>query len=35
MKLFARYQKCTEAYARLFAAGFPLSRLTVRAYPAT
>ena len=35
MKLFARYQKCTEAYARLFAAGFPLSRLTVRAHPAT
>ena len=34
MKLFARYRKCTEAYARLFAAGFPLSRLTVQAHPA-
>ena len=34
MKLFARYRKCTEAYVRLFAAGFPLSRLTVQAHPA-
>lgn len=34
MKRFALYRKCTEAYARLFAAGFPLSRLTVQAHPA-
>ena len=31
LRLFARYRKCTEAYIRLFAQGFPLSRLTVRA----
>lgn len=30
-RLFARYKKCTEAYVRLFASGYPLSRLTVRA----
>lgn len=30
-RLFDRYRKCTEAYVRLFAAGCPLSRLTVRA----
>lgn len=30
-QLFARYKKCTEAYVRLFASGYPLSRLTVRA----
>lgn len=30
-RLFARYKKCTEAYMRLFAAGYPLSRLTVKA----
>ncbi|MBR1821455.1 MAG: DUF3793 family protein [Clostridia bacterium] len=34
LKLFARYRKCTEAYVRLFAAGCPLSRLTVQAHPA-
>ena len=34
LRLFARYRKCTEAHMRLFAAGFPLSRLTVRAHPA-
>lgn len=34
LRLFARYRKCTEAYARLFAAGYSLSRLTVQAHPA-
>ena len=30
LRTFAQYRKCTEAYTRLFAQGFPLSRLTVR-----
>ena len=29
--LFAQYRRCTEAYVRLFAQGWPLSRLTARA----
>ena len=30
-RTFARYDKCRAVYARCFADGFPLSRLTVRA----
>ena len=29
-RTFARFRKCREVYARLFAQGCPLSRLTVR-----
>lgn len=30
MRTFARFRKCRDVYTRLFAQGFPLSRLTVR-----
>jgi len=30
MKTFARYNKCKEVYLRMFAAGVPMQRLTVR-----